>query len=328
MSGSDGRLRRATASALAVVPIVAIAVVGIALRPRLGTTVASHWSVSLVRPDGFTSTWGSFWVFTALTAVFSALGVVLIALTSCTGCSRSWAGVATLIAGSTATAWIMGAWATADAGQTGTPVLGWRLALILAALASGVAVYLLVPPSAPRLTEDAERPTIPLREGDRISWTGVTGSRVLDAVTVLMVVLFVAALVFALVSGQFAVWVSAILFAVVSVGCIGLARVRLIVDRRGIRLVSVLLRVPVIRVSLDSITSVTADTIEPAQWGGWGIRISGAGLAYVARRGPGIIIERRSGNAVAITIDHADQPAAVANALLAQRKGSQATRIG
>ncbi|WP_286344156.1 hypothetical protein [Frondihabitans sucicola] len=61
-----------------------------------------------------------------------------------------------------------------------------------------------------------------------------------------------------------------------------------------------------------------AGTIEPSRWGGWGFRISGSGIAYVARRGPGIVISRRSGRSIAITVDNPEQRAALANALLAR----------
>ncbi|HEU0257314.1 MAG TPA: hypothetical protein VFQ96_05685, partial [Microbacteriaceae bacterium] len=149
--------------------------------------------------------------------------------------------------------------------------------------------------------------------------TGVVTSRILEAAVVLTGAVFFGTLTTALVSGRAAAWTTSIVLFAASLLALAMAPVRLTVDSRGIRLVSVVLRVPLLRLHLANMESVTADTIDPMRWGGWGYRVSGAGIAYVARRGPGIVIERRRGAAVAITLDHPEEAAALANGLIAAR---------
>jgi hypothetical protein len=235
------------------------------------------------------------------------------------GWSRVWAAIATTVGGATALAWIVPAWATADAPRPEEATLGPRLALLVIVLACGAAVYLLLPASPAPRTAASGRPSMSLAHGDRVSWTGVIVSRALEIAVTLMCVVFLAVLATALFSRQGAAWVAVVVLFVATLSTFLLVPVRLTVDRRGIRLVSVLLRVPLIRVPLENIDTVTADAIDPMSWGGWGYRVSGAGIAYVARRGPGIVITRRSGGAVAITVDAPEQPAAVANGLIAAR---------
>lgn len=130
-----------------------------------------------------------------------------------------------------------------------------------------------------------------------------------------MALLFVATLVVALVARQPAALTSAGVLLLATFTGLLLEPVRLTVDRRGVRLTSALLRIPLIRVRIDDIAEAVTDVIEPVRWGGWGYRISGAGIAYVARRGPGIVVKRHNGSAVAITIDRPEEPAAVAKTL-------------
>jgi hypothetical protein len=279
--------------------------------------MASHWS-SPGPADGFSPTWPSFWTFAPITAALAIVAVILAVLSARQEVPRVFTALMASLAGFTALAWVVPAWASADAVTPAEARLGARMLLILLAVASGTAVYLLLPPTVPTVSDGAERPTLSLAPGERVSWTGLTGSRVLEAVTALVGVLFLAAVVVAVVLHESAAWTPVVIFGLATLSALALAPARLTVDRRGIRLVSALLRIPLIRVKLENIDSVAATTIEPMQWGGWGFRVSGAGLAYVARRGPGLVIGRRGGGAVAITIDGPEQPAAVANALISR----------
>lgn len=309
--------KRQAAIVVALLPLSAMAIAALLLAPRLGDEVASHWSGDTSVPDGFAATWGSFWVIAGITAVLTAGAVAGIVLAGRARVSRLWPALAVLTAGSTAGAWIATAWATADAASPAEASLGGRLALLLVAPVCAVLVYLALPPAAPLEPGDASVPAARLEEGDRLAWSGTTGSGVLVFAVVLVAVVFAGTLVLALLTGAAAAWITAGVLFLAAGSAALLVPVRLTVDRRGVRLSSALLRVPLLRVRLDDIQSATAGTIEPAQWGGWGYRISGAGIGYIARRGPGLIVRKRGGGAVAITIDHPEQPASVANALAA-----------
>lgn len=302
---------------VAVLPPLALAIAALTFGPRLGDQVASHWSGDASTPDGFTSTWGSFWVVAGVTAVLTAAAVAGIALAGHPRVSRLWTALAVLTAGSVAGAWIATAWATADAAAPAEAALGGRLAILVAAPVCAALVYAALPPTVPPQPADAAVPAARLHAGDRLAWSGTTGSGVLVFAVALVAVVFVGTLVVAVLTGAAAAWITAGVLFLAAGSAALLVPVRLTVDRRGVRLSSALLRVPLIRVRLDDIQSVTAGTIEPAQWGGWGYRISSAGVGYIARRGPGLIVRRRQGGAVAITIDHPEQPASVANALAA-----------
>jgi len=64
---------------------------------------------------------------------------------------------------------------------------------------------------------------------------------------------------------------------------------------------------------------LSAEEIDPLGWGGWGVRLSRRGTAHVVRRGPGLVLGRRGGSELAITVDDPDGAAELVAAL--QRRG-------
>ncbi|MFC4244333.1 hypothetical protein ACFOYW_13215 [Gryllotalpicola reticulitermitis] len=325
MNGSAVRARLFLASIVAVLPVVGIVLPAIGLGARLGATIASHWSGS-GPADGFASTWGAFRIFTGITVVVTIAAIVTAVLAARRSVPKTVPAVLTLVAGFTACAWTVAAWATADAATQADARLGARLLILLAAVACACLVDVLLPPGPTPRTPAGRRPALTADPQERISWTGVTGSRALAVIAAAVALAFIGSVVLALTLRQGGLWTAVILFAVLTALSIALVQVRITIDRRGIRLEPALLHAPLIRIRLENLASVTADTIEPTQWGGWGFRISGAGLAYVARRGPGLIITRRTGSAVAITVDQPEQPAAAANALIAQHVDNTGAR--
>lgn len=303
------------ALAFTVSPAVGLALAGFVLGPHLGGEMASHWSGKALKPDGLSPTVGSFSGFAAITVALTVIGVIGVVVVARGGGSRVWPMTTTLIAGFSACAWIAAAWATADAADPQHAALGARLAIMLVPAAVGTLVYVMLPPAPITQTDTATAPVIPVGGGDRLAWSGVTGSRVFAVAVGVVGAIFVAVLTGWILTREPGLLVSASALLLATLSALLLEPVRLTVDHRGIRLSSALLRVPLIRVRLEDVDEVVADTIDPARWGGWGYRISGAGVAYVARKGPGLIIKNRNGGAVAITINNPQQPAAVANAL-------------
>ena len=104
----------------------------------------------------------------------------------------------------------------------------------------------------------------------------------------------------------------------VAVLCLAFARLRVSVDRRGLRVVSGLLRVPLRRLSLDQIVSARAEHIRPTEWGGWGYRVLPGRSAIVVAGGPGIVVQRTNGTLFAVTVPEPELPAALLTALAAR----------
>jgi len=100
--------------------------------------------------------------------------------------------------------------------------------------------------------------------------------------------------------------------------CLTFARLRVSVDRRGLRVVSSLLRLPIKQIALDQVASARAETIRPREWGGWGYRILPGRSAVVLTGGPGIVVERHNGTLFAVTVPEAELPAALLTTLAAR----------
>ncbi|GAA4377574.1 hypothetical protein [Paeniglutamicibacter cryotolerans] len=95
---------------------------------------------------------------------------------------------------------------------------------------------------------------------------------------------------------------------------------RIVVDEAGVRVYGggVL---KMLEVKTADIASAEAKEISPLEYGGWGLRISGAGTAFILKRGPGLVVNRTKGApriySVASTSD-AELMAARLNALAAR----------
>ncbi|MCJ0701929.1 hypothetical protein FRIG_12430 [Frigoribacterium faeni] len=157
-----------------------------------------------------------------------------------------------------------------------------------------------------------------LRPGERLAWSGTTGSPVFVVMGSVVMALAIVSGAVLFVMGASSVVVYSAVLLLAGAAVLALGRVRLTVDQRGVRLVSALLGVRLLRVRLADVAGVETETLDPMSWGGWGLRVSKRGTAYVTGRRPGIVVRRRDGSAVAVTIDDAESAASVA-AALAQR---------
>lgn len=311
--------RHAAAGLVALISAAGYAVAAWTLAPHLGAEMATHWGAGSARPDGFSATWGGlFWGTATATAVLTVVALVAVIVSAFHGrrSARLVAAVACGASAITASMWVTSAWATADAATPADATLGARMVLQVGAPVVGIAVYALLPASADATAPAPRRPYLPLAHGERAAWSTVITSRLLGAIAVGAAVLALFFIVMAATSPAAGMVTPAVIVTVITLATVALTPVRLTVDRRGIRLVSVLLRIPIIRIRLGDIRDVAVETVRASEWGGWGYRFSGAGLAYVTRSGPGIVITRRTGSRVAITVDGPDGAAGVANGLL------------
>ena len=133
----------------------------------------------------------------------------------------------------------------------------------------------------------------------------------------LLAVSVVAALVIAVVAAAGPVTLWPVVIVPVIAGLV-LGRVRVTVDRRGVRLVAGLLTIPFKTVRLADIVRADAAEIDPLEWGGWGYRITPGRSALVLRKGPGLVLHLTNGHLVAITMDDPATPAALLMALRAR----------
>lgn len=319
-----GAVRRSIAVVLALVPPAWLIVTALTVGPKLGSRMASHWS-GTGAPDGFADTWPTFWMFAAIVTGLTAGAIALVVAARTTPQARMWVGIVVGLAGLTALAWTASAEATAAAATPEEAVLGARLLLLIPVVGLGALAFLFVPPAEWQTDSDGdsdddrrERPTPPLRSGDRLVWSGTTGSAWFGAPAAALIAGGILCLVAAIATPAL---IAAATFLLL-LGCtlLLLASVRLVVDARGIRLVSTVFRIPLIRVKLDDIDAVSAEQISPLRWGGWGFRISTRGIAYVTRKSEGIVITRRRGADVAITIGDAEQARAAADLLVDQHR--------
>jgi hypothetical protein len=220
--------------------------------------------------------------------------------------------VATLVA----VTWVVSAAATASAPRPEDAVLGWGLAVALASIPIGVLVFVTV--DGDDRGRAAARSVAPatLAPGERVAWVGRAGSRLFLWLGIAVGIGGVILIGFLAQSpGSQSAWIAGAVTVIGGVSVLALADVTLSIDERGVRLVSSIFRIPLFRIPLADVSAVSVEMIDPMQWGGWGLRLSGSGRAYVTGRAEGLVVARRNGVPTAITIAHASDAASVLEAL-------------
>lgn len=300
--------RRAIAgTTLAWVPAAVLVGTAALWWDRLPTTLPTHWS-GITDPDGFSAR-TTVWTALLAVAVVAALGVTVVAVLRPGSAWFSWLMVgAGFVAATCALMWVIFADATLRAGNAEHAQLGWRLSWILGAFVWAALCYWVVGAVRRPAAPEHEGPSIALTPGERAVWSTTMAPRVLTAAGVVGLVVVALA---ALFTGP-QVW--PVMVAPVLVLAV-FSRIEVTVDRRGLRLVAGLLRLPFKRIGLDQIASAAAQDVRPAEWGGWGYRIMPGRSALVLRAGPGMVVHQRDGREFAVTLRDPQTPAALLNAL-------------
>ena len=313
--------RRVVAAVLCLIPLGWLIVTALTVGPRLGSEMASHWS-DAGRPDGFADTWLAFWILAALVTVLTA-GAIGLVVASSSSSARVWAGLVVGFAGVAALAWAVPAESTAAAGSPEEAELGVRMLLLIPVAALGVLVFGVLRSVPVRVDEEPLPVTAQrLRAGDRLVWSGTTGSAWFGVPALALLGGAVCCLVVALVGEAPGLIAPAVFLLLIGSALLMVANVRLLIDARGVRLLSTVFRIPLIRVALDDIAAVSTERIEPLRWGGWGFRVSGRGVAYVTHRSRGLVITRQRGTSVAITIADAERASEAVALLVDQRRAA------
>ena len=310
--------RRWLAVAVSLLPALGLAAAALLFAPRLGDTMATHWPAS-GPADSVGATWPTFTGFAIAVAVATIVGVWMLLRRGEGRAARQGGLVAVLLSSILAVAWIVPAWATVDASAPESAELGARMFALLVAPVIAVAVFLLVPVNAVPESDRRSIAAASLRDDERLAWVGTTGSvpfAIIGGVIGAGSLVLLAVLI--MNDEPAGSLVGAILALVAVIAVLPLVRVRLTVDQRGVRLTSVFLGIPLMRIPLSDIEEISVETIDPLLWGGWGFRISAGRRAYITGRAPGIVVTRRGRSGAAVTIPRAEEAAAVGQALLAR----------
>lgn len=297
--------------------VVLLALLGtaVAAGPALPSRIATHFGADGT-PDGWSSPWPLFW--TTLAVVVAA--VVLAGLAPRLRDRRTAALlllVGNLLAGIVGTVWIV----VVLLHVTGAERFGawWTPVLVVVGAAVAAVPTVVLVRSAPPVPVQGVAP-LDVGPETRVAWRARAGSTWFAVLGAAVAVLGVVAAALVGPTSAGTAWATGVLMVAAGLSAVVLARVEVTVDRRGLRLTSAWTRIPLMRVPLDRIDSCGWEQVSPGQWGGWGYRVSGRGVAYVARSGPGLVARLRGGSARMVTVADAERGAAALGALLAARQ--------
>lgn len=313
--------RHVLAAAALAVPFVAVGITTRAWSHALPGRVAFHWDAA-GRVDGTID--AAPLSMLALVASAGALvaGLVVLGWPRLTASAKRsaafWFGS---VAGLAAAAWLVPAGLTLRAGDAGDAELGgWILALMAAAF-YGAVPYLLLPAGAAPRAEPVE----PLEMGTRASgaWSRTISAKGLVAVAIAIAALGITMAVLTARSGEWGVG-SIIGVAVTALAVLAVASfaiVRVTVDWRGLRVVSLLTRIPLLSVPLERVLRAEVVELRAADWGGLGRRSKPGGTALLLRSGAGIVVTAEGGHRYAVSLERPEAPASLLSALARAARG-------
>lgn len=325
-------LRRARLAFLLVgvaVPLV-VTVVGmtvlLAWLPSLPDRVATHWGVGGADAFGPATTY--LWILLAVGLVLP----VLMTVVTLAAVGSHWGGAArmmgALAAGLSvfAAALSLGSLAVQrdldDAAEA--PGIGGVVALGFGALLLATGIAWIV---QPRVRAEPGRVLLPkhivqISQGERVVWVASTSMprAALSALLTLLLAL-VALAAYMLVSGVAGGWVVALVVIVVALAVAATTSFRVRVTPEGFA-ARALIGWPRVTIPLDEIESARAVDISPfGEFGGWGWRIGVDGrTGIIMRRGSAIEITRRDRRPFLVTIDGAEDAAALLQAFVDNRE--------
>ena len=305
-------MRRVSAAVILVcLPMVVTVTGGLAWSDRLPDRIATHWGPGGT-PDRFSSFTAFFVAALVAGAVCGAVAVVAAARMRGTAGFRFAVTGAGTVAGGTAGAFA--ATAQVNLADPTDPRLDWRLALFLVGLAWGLVVQQVAGPSPATGPAPESAEPLPLGPSERAAFATTLTSPLLTGTAA-----FTGAVVLALaLTVSPGLWIVLLVPLAVTV-CF--ARIRVTVDRRGLRLVAALIGLPLKRIPLARIEAAQTATIEPTAWGGWGYRVMPGRSALVLRRGPGLVLHLDGGWQFAVTLDRPEVPAGLLATLGTRPKG-------
>ncbi|MGX1585030.1 DUF1648 domain-containing protein [Microbacterium sp. NPDC055502] len=305
------------------VPVVITAVAAAVLLswlPSLPGTVAVHWGLD--GADRFGAPIVYLWLLLGV-----GLGLpLLMAATTLAAVAAHWGGAARLMgalaagmSGFAAVLSLGSLWIQRDLASTAeVPGIGVVTALAFAALlVTGGVAWLVQPRVRPEPGRTLEpRHVVRVADGERVVWVGTT-TMPRGALAFLLVVLLglIALAVWMLAGGITGAWIAVLVTVVVAFAVAATASFRVRVTPEGLT-AQAPLGWPRQRIPVDRIVSARAVTVSPfGEFGGWGWRFSPDGRSgIVMRQGSAIEVARRDHGPFIVTIDGAEEAAALLQA--------------
>jgi hypothetical protein len=296
-------------------PVVAISVTATLWYRRLPGELPMQWSGGEVSSTAGTEILIG---ITGMLALLGALAGLVVLSDAAADIRRGLVLAAGFVAGLAAGLWLVPAGLVIATGSAEPDAGAWPLLAVLGC-GYGLIPFLMSPrrPHDREPTRTSSPATVPLGATETGAWfTTVTVPLFLW----LAGIMALTAVGLAIVSvGQDGVSRSvAVTLALVTCVCLAFARLRVSVDRRGLRVVSSLFRLPIKQVALTEVASARSESIRPLEWGGWGYRIMPGRSAVVLTSGPAIVVERHNGTLFAVTVPQPDLPAALLTTLAAR----------
>jgi hypothetical protein len=305
---SGGSARAGSVLTAGLIAPILVVVAYFAWRSEVPEPLPTHWGTGGA-VNGTTGTAAFFAWCLAVSLFLVVMSAVLAVGQRREGSARLLIAILTSSAWLVSDIYLMTMALSRHAATAGLVALPWYALTItiLVPAAVGVAAWTVLP--KPTFTAAVRDVSSEVRVGPRekLVWISHAHSMIFRVAAALLVVV-AGVLVF------FFVWPATILF-VIAVLIAFVSEITVRVDDAGLHTIWGPLGWPRQVIPLDSIIEAHAQDIRPMQWGGWGFRITSKGTAANIRSGPGIVLERRTGNIYVVTVDDADQGAGVLNAL-------------
>lgn len=299
--------RLTVGTALTAVPLAAIGITWSLWSADLPERVGTHWGFT-GPADSYTATDTVILVLTWITAIALIVAFALAGAAPTRPTTRSLLAWCAAVAGGAAGIWV--ATATATLAAPGAPVLSWRIVYIVLGMCWGSVVFAVTGRTG---TYPAGTGTAPLELGpqERAAYRTTLTSPPLLAVSAVGAVL-IAICALTLNAGLWPLLTAPAVIVVL------LGRIRVTADARGLSVSTglVALPFPVLRVPLAQIATARAETIHPAAWGGWGLRMMPGRSGIILRGGPGLVLDLHDGRQFAVTLDDPEVAAGLLTALV------------
>lgn len=310
----DDAHRDAVAAAVSWLPLIAVITTWLFWRALLPVEIASRFGSN----GEVTSTLPTLFLVGAVAAVcFIAASVCTASVNRdlTTDERRRTFLIAGVISGLAAATWLIIAFVAVSAPAGTDPAIGgWGLLAPLAGI-FGLVPYFIAA-KTPVDQDHSSRLDLQLTEHQSGVWIEAISVTLFSWMSVAVLASIVALLVVVPTDqwGFESVVTSGALLVILLVS-LALARLRVRIDRKGLRIISGLL--PFLRKSipLAKIRAARTETLEPSSWGGWGYRVAPGRSALVLFAGPGLTIELTNGKNFSLSLRDPQTPAALINGI-------------
>ncbi|MFF3439713.1 DUF1648 domain-containing protein [Streptosporangium sp. NPDC002721] len=207
--------------------------------------------------------------------------------------------------------------------------LGWSALLAVAGLVLGGWLGALAARPGPDERPDPSAvPTrrLPLRPGQRAVWVSSVSSGPLGALGGSLLAVGLALAVLALIGGEGALWIPATIMPLVGLLVVAFSSVRVQVTEEGVVLFFGPFRLLRRHIAIERVERAWSEERFPAGVGGWGVRGLPGAATVMVRGGECLVLGYVSGGRLAVSIDDAENGAALLNTLVARASTGPSAR--